>query len=958
MLSRPAGGQSTANFLKEALAQVETVLERTAAEFETGRPSSETRGSQAMIGRWLVVLSRDHLADICVALVSLAARLHTQSAATAPMPRKADGPETVAEHRDDSPHFFLYDSLRKVLAAAAELEPSSAPLRCVPESVLSSCFGRLGLGHPVAVRHAASLCVGLLSTAQLSAAVDHFLAGLAKLSTDREQREWVPYQRAVGMLELSTHSAEQAASTLRYLEALAAAMPGTDRGVLRAEICSSLASALDRLVDPADARRKGEWSDFCAGEGGAALFWAAYASAFEAALKWAKKLAHAPFVYPLLVRMVSLAADPASAPGGAKFARGPRLGKIMSLLTAGLKKDALRPSCVRLAAAHITSFPADVVSEGLAQPSSSTGQTIRALVAALLPRRATTPQHEAPHTEALLRALGAAQPDGAYVLGLIRDALPPTSPYSNAQRALLLRVLAALCESCAAAVAPHHKELTALVRPILARKLGGTDEEGSNVLRATLLCLPYLWSTSAYPAEEADLGRITAILTCDERELSYAASLCLQLLGELQRARLSLPILTRLGRMLLTCEGSRPSQLLRCLSVTNFLTAAAVTALPSLLEPLPGEAASASEVASAAGGPTREAWHALRVTMQAAVISWVHHSLPEVVLAASALLASLDRPVMLRCLPPPEGSASLLASLPPRWGAERAASLAPDDRRSSVSSISSGVSIGGRSEEAHLASISRELERTLTEGYQCFFPSIGLAWSALWRQASAGPRMEYEEAAGPEGLKLWRCQLGFLTAYARCPLAPLSDAGLPVVAASASASSLSSAASTTSSAAAVTHPHHDPHTSTRAATDEDVDSCFLHLVSTLIDAPPPTTDAILSAMRLAHPSTLGLTARPTRRACRPPSHHLRHCTLVVPCAHALTPCGRCATSRRSFPPSPPHTTSAPSPPHWAPSSRCPTRSPPPSPPSSLRRTSTTRQGCSACSPTSAPSSTG
>lgn len=329
--SQHSGGAG-AEFLRDALEQLREVLRKTAAEEESG-PSAGTRAGQQRIVRWLVVLSREHLAEICVCSVDLATGHGSRSAAVPlnkkQLPQKADGPETVSQRRDDSPTFFLLDMLRKVLAAAHESHEhqgggGASPLRSVPETVLAFCFRKLGLAHPVAVRRAATLCVGLLSSAQLSAAVDLFLCGMGpgRLTSDREEREWVPYQRAAEHLDLSTHSAEQAAATLRYLAAVAAAMERVGRGVLRSEICSSLAAALSRLIEPADAQRKAEWASFCAGDGAAAKWWRAYAAAYEAALRWAaKKSAHAPFCYPLLVQMLSLAADPSSAPGGPQLAQ-------------------------------------------------------------------------------------------------------------------------------------------------------------------------------------------------------------------------------------------------------------------------------------------------------------------------------------------------------------------------------------------------------------------------------------------------------------------------------------------------------------------------------------------------------------------------------------------------------------------------------------------------------------
>ena len=71
------------------------------------------------------------------------------------------------------------------------------------------------------IRHVASECVGLLSAARLKPVVEMFLASLARVTSDRDEREFVPSMRATRLLQLSTHSAEQAAASLAYLKALA-----------------------------------------------------------------------------------------------------------------------------------------------------------------------------------------------------------------------------------------------------------------------------------------------------------------------------------------------------------------------------------------------------------------------------------------------------------------------------------------------------------------------------------------------------------------------------------------------------------------------------------------------------------------------------------------------------------------------------------------------------------------
>ena len=280
--SAGAGGRAlqSASFLNDAFQQLDEVLKRKAeaqAQQPPPPPTQELKASQQMIQRWLVIFARDHPADICEKLMA-AAKEHSATAVPArslpkqQLPTKSDEHDSRSELRGDgSIDYFLLDSLRRVLAAAAADE-SGAALRAVCEQLRSAekgggdhsgrdpaqpglldfCYSRISVVYSAPIRHVASECVGLLSAARLKPVVEMFLASLARVTSDRDEREFVPSMRATRLLQLSTHSAEQAAASLAYLKALASSMARVSRGVLRAEVCAALVEALPRLMAPAD----------------------------------------------------------------------------------------------------------------------------------------------------------------------------------------------------------------------------------------------------------------------------------------------------------------------------------------------------------------------------------------------------------------------------------------------------------------------------------------------------------------------------------------------------------------------------------------------------------------------------------------------------------------------------------------------------------------------------------
>ena len=241
------------SFLQDAYKQLDEVL-------KLDTESAELKAMQQKLQRWLAIFAPNFLSDICTKLMT-SAEEHAEPISTTALkqgifkkaaPQKADDKELGST--DGSP-FFLLETLLRVLTAATDDAGTvdSPPLRSIPDDLLPFCFERVRLANPAAIRHVAAVCVGILSRAHLTRTVEMFVSNLGpkSLSGDRDQREYVAIQRAAGQLELSVHSAEQAAASVHYLRALAGALPQMTRGVLRSEVCSTLAVMLERLMKPA-----------------------------------------------------------------------------------------------------------------------------------------------------------------------------------------------------------------------------------------------------------------------------------------------------------------------------------------------------------------------------------------------------------------------------------------------------------------------------------------------------------------------------------------------------------------------------------------------------------------------------------------------------------------------------------------------------------------------------------
>ena len=191
-------------FLQDAFEQLDEVLRRTNGNPDLGPEA--VRAARTQIQRWLAVFAREHLTDICAKLMSTAldyqpAEPETPNPKSIRLPQKADRESegTESAKRDDSVGFFLLETLRRVLLAAAE-RGSLTMLPARDGALLPFCYDHLSLTRPAAIRHVAGLCVGILSRSQLTAACELFAVGLAHLSGDKQQREYVAYQRAASHL--------------------------------------------------------------------------------------------------------------------------------------------------------------------------------------------------------------------------------------------------------------------------------------------------------------------------------------------------------------------------------------------------------------------------------------------------------------------------------------------------------------------------------------------------------------------------------------------------------------------------------------------------------------------------------------------------------------------------------------------------------------------------------------
>ena len=160
-LRRPTSASATNQqkpFLRDAFEQLDEVLRRTGS---IELSPDDVRAARTQIQRWLIVFARENLADICAKLMSTALEHSSNETETTNpkairLPQKADR-DSENTSRDDSVGFFLFETLRRVLLAAAE-RGSLTTLPSRDGALLPFCYDHLSLATPTAIRHVAGLC--------------------------------------------------------------------------------------------------------------------------------------------------------------------------------------------------------------------------------------------------------------------------------------------------------------------------------------------------------------------------------------------------------------------------------------------------------------------------------------------------------------------------------------------------------------------------------------------------------------------------------------------------------------------------------------------------------------------------------------------------------------------------------------------------------------------------------
>ena len=240
------------DILKDILGQLEVVLirkneldgitnptdaHRLSSESTMDKRLSKARGmnegdiqtSLKLLQKWIVSFAENDLGYVCDKLHGLAMDLvvrprkeqevrnkKKKKRRAAPLPSTGDDQENIDDYRSSCSNFFMLETLHLSMVAAVcrprhLLSPSAAGspvadsrsggnasqtelsaatvLKAVPGKVIDYCFEHLDYRNSTAVKHAASLCLSVISEYQLATVVDLFSRKMSSLRGNEQFRE-------------------------------------------------------------------------------------------------------------------------------------------------------------------------------------------------------------------------------------------------------------------------------------------------------------------------------------------------------------------------------------------------------------------------------------------------------------------------------------------------------------------------------------------------------------------------------------------------------------------------------------------------------------------------------------------------------------------------------------------------------------------------------------------------
>lgn len=456
-----------------------------------------------------------------------AARRPTFSKPVSPKsPSSRDAVATVDQRREESVDFYVLETMHHIFAALNH-HPSyyrqqdviplmgkgdnDAVTVVISDDAVDFCMQRLHFENSPAIQHAATQCLSMLSSHMLGSILPRFNERLAAARKDNELREYANYHKAISGLQFSIETESRFLVIVKYLEDLLPLLKKCERGVLRAEICTSLTRIFEHVLKPSSRETMEKYSKV-------PQFWELLENSFSIVLKWASRGKHALFCFEMLTKILAL--QP-------KIAIAPLHEKVWRWLTDGLRQKETRKKCLELLLIDLRGLPQNALKDDSVFVSKgSKDAQLKEMISKLLPHKFAFPEEEQVLTTSILVEIA-----HKHITFAMSDIFPvvlqKNSPYTSTQKSLTFKALAAVAQDLPAEV----DKILPTTGPLLAHYVEDAKEQKeqkeSDVLASALDCFPSIHMSN--PEKTLRLAFLISKMTLFEnRGITNAALLCLQ----------------------------------------------------------------------------------------------------------------------------------------------------------------------------------------------------------------------------------------------------------------------------------------------------------------------------------------------------------------------------------------------------------------------------------------------
>lgn len=560
-------------------------------------------------------------------------RKRTQSHAAA-LPHQLDRKSNIEERQDTSLTKFILDTMHKVFASMMkidgfttnrseyELEADSTSSSADPQMlkaislqrVVPFCCSQLHHTQNVAIRTAASECLGVLTNWFLEPVVDIFIRGLEDID-DSNMREYATIQAAVSNLEFGVETPTQAAKTIEYLQSLHECMKSFDRGVLRKEVCESLKAIFCKVLKHTNMSeaKQAAWDRFyCSGERSHEFF-DVYEKIYNTVYKWSKKAKHSMFCYNLLWFMVA-------ASNQFVFYKSTTRGNVFGCLVSGLKKADTRKESLEFIRKYLQHLPTTFVQKDL----NNFIETMSHLLTVMLKQKAPEDTEEKELMTEIVTEIGKHHLDFMSNNVIIQCLQQPT--YSSKQKEFLLLALGKLAAENQNEVEKYLDLLGPVVMGILTDTKHLTKAERKedkekysdyfDLVVAALKAFPYLRPSSQSHIQQTTAA-VGALTRSRHRGIATEAALSMQKFFKLDPQNNLIPTLYCFVDILVSMDLTRTQEIK---SQSQYVQIHLKSIVDYLLEEKCKDKQSTLVSANE--------WTALRQHMEGACLLWLCHHDP------------------------------------------------------------------------------------------------------------------------------------------------------------------------------------------------------------------------------------------------------------------------------------------------------------------------------------------